>query len=174
MINTSEINIEVTEFIKIIEKLGALKKGVFMQKKYIYEPNKLNPNQFIHLRTNGKKSALTITEIKNNNLSNDIFELDIEVNDFNKTCYILKKMGYLVKMYEENYHFIYQLGDTQIFIKSNSMTFTSVNIQFQNKEEIEKTINLINEQINNRKSRDIELEGTNNMYIKTMKVYKSK
>ena len=57
---------------KIIEKLnncGAKFVGDWLQIRYCYDFNPVNPNSWIRLRTNGKETTLTIKEIQDKSIS---------------------------------------------------------------------------------------------------------
>ena len=58
------LDIDVEDFINTLENLGAQKQGEFLQRRYVFDVKPVNPNKWIRLRTNNKKTTLTIKEIK--------------------------------------------------------------------------------------------------------------
>ena len=57
------LNINKEQFVKNIIDLGAKKLSEALQKRYVYDFNPVQDNKWIRLRTNGKKTTLTIKEI---------------------------------------------------------------------------------------------------------------
>ena len=68
------LDIDLDDFIKKLESLGAIKQGEFLQRRYVFDVKPVNPNKWIRLRTNGKKTTLTIKEIKDKNNTKLIVE----------------------------------------------------------------------------------------------------
>ena len=62
------LNIDEEMFIKRLLEHGAIKKDEFLQRRYTYDFNPVMPNKWIRLRTNGKKTTLTIKEIRDKNV----------------------------------------------------------------------------------------------------------
>ena len=82
------------EIVKKLEAMGALLVGEFNQKRYVYDLIPKEEDRWIRLRTNGEKTTLTIKEIKDKNAIDGVFELEVEVGDFDKTNEILNLLGY--------------------------------------------------------------------------------
>lgn len=112
------LEINEKEFVSKILKQGATKVGEFLQRRLVYDFNPVNPNKWIRLRTNGKVTTLTIKEIKNKNIIDGMEELEIVVEDFDKTNKILNQLGYKHRNYQENYRKVYLLNDTEICVDS--------------------------------------------------------
>ena len=66
------LNIDENDFMNRLLNHGAVKKDEFLQRRYTYDFNPVLPNKWIRLRTNGKKTTLTIKEIVDKTL--DIIE----------------------------------------------------------------------------------------------------
>ena len=66
------------------------------QKRYVYDFKPIEPNKWIRLRTNGKKSTLTLKNIESSNIDGTK-EREIEVSDFEMTNEILRELGYIPK-----------------------------------------------------------------------------
>ena len=114
------LDIDVEDFIKTLENLGAQKQGEFLQRRYVFDVKPVNPNKWIRLRTNGKKTTLTIKEIKDRNSIEGTNELEIVVDDFDKTNEILNELGYESRNYQENYRRVYLFENTEIYVYSSN------------------------------------------------------
>lgn len=138
------LDIDVEGFIKHIEELGAKKQGEFLQRRYVFDVKPTNPNKWIRLRTNGKKTTLTIKEIKNRNAIEGTNELEIVVDDFDKTNEILNELGYEARNYQENYRRVYLLNNTEISIDSWPLIPTYAEIEGKTNEDVESVLKLVN------------------------------
>lgn len=134
------LKIDKEKFIEKIEKLGAKKVGDFYQKRYVYDFNPVNPNKWIRLRNNGKKTTLTIKNIVDKNKIGGTEELEIEVSDFENTNKILETLGYKSRNYQENKRITYELDDVEIDIDSWPMIPTYVELEGKNEQSV---INLL-------------------------------
>ena len=65
-IRVLEINKE--EIVNKLKKLGAIMKGNFKQKRYVYDLKPAENGKWIRLRTNGKVTTLTYKDIVSNTL----------------------------------------------------------------------------------------------------------
>lgn len=137
-----EINKE--EFIKLLEKNGAKKLGDYFQKRYVYDFNPKIPDKWIRLRTNGKKTTLTIKKVVDSSIIDGTEELEITVSSFDKTNKILNELGYIRRNYQENKRTSYKLGNVQFDIDSWPMIPDYVEIEGKTKEDVEKTIKKLN------------------------------
>lgn len=136
-----EINEE--QFIDKILSLGGLKVGEFFQKRYVYDFNPAVSNKWIRLRTNGEKTTLAIKEIKDRNVIDGVDELEIVVEDFEKTNIILNKLGYKARNYQENYRKVYLLKNTEISIDSWPLIPTYAEIEGKNNEDVMEVLELL-------------------------------
>jgi len=138
------LDIEIDDFMKKLESLGAEKKGGFLQRRYVYDVKPFSPNKWIRLRTNGKKTTLTIKEIKDKNAIEGTNELEIEVDDFDKTNELLNELGYKARNYQENYRRIYLLKETEISIDSWPLIPTYAEIEGKTNEAVKEVLSLVN------------------------------
>lgn len=127
------LEVNKSEFIEKIEKLGAIKKGEYFQKRYVFDFNPVNPSKWIRLRTNGEKTTLTIKNLKDKNIIGGTEELEIEVSDFELTKKILSELGYTHRNYQENKRITYVLDNVEIDIDSWPLIPTYV--EFEGKSE---------------------------------------
>ena len=138
------LDIDVEDFINTLENLGAQKQGEFLQRRYVFDVKPVNPNKWIRLRTNGKKTTLTIKEIKDKNSIEGTNELEITVDDFDKTNEMLNELGYQSRNYQENYRRVYLLENTEISIDSWPLIPTYAEIEGKTNEDVEKVLKLVN------------------------------
>lgn len=136
-----EINKDSLE--KELVQLGAIKKGDFFQRRYVYDFNPIKKNKWIRLRDNGEKTTLTIKEIKDKNIIGGTTELEIEVSDFEKTNLILNELGYKVRAYQENKRTTYTLGSVNFDIDKWPMIPTYVEIEGKTEESVRKALGKI-------------------------------
>lgn len=150
------LDIDVDSFITRLEELGAEKKGEFLQRRYVYDVKPVNPNKWIRLRTNGKKTTITIKEIKDRNAIEGTEELEIEVNDFDRANEVLNQLGYKARNYQENYRRIYNLNKTEISIDSWPLIPTYAEIEGKSNEDVLDVLNLVNSDNNQVTTLDVE------------------
>ena len=109
------LDIDVPKTISKLSVLGAKKIAEKFQKRFVYDFDPPKENSWIRLRTDGKKTTMDIKEIQNDNIDGTK-ELEINVDDFEKTDLFLEKLGYVAKGYQENRRISYILDDTEIEI----------------------------------------------------------
>ena len=102
------LEVSVEDVISQLEKLGAKKKGVYHQKRFVYDFVPAQKGRWIRLRSNGSCTTLTIKEIKSL-MVDGTNELEIVVSDFDETNRILQKLGYLPRTYQENFRIEYTM-----------------------------------------------------------------
>lgn len=108
-----ECNVE--KLLQKLEEKGAKFVGDWLQMRYCYDFNPVNPNSWIRLRTNGKETTLTIKEIQNDTIDGTK-EWEIAVSDFNTCDEMLNKMGYKARSKQENRRIRYMLDGVEIDI----------------------------------------------------------
>lgn len=146
----SILEVDQNKIISTLESLGAVKKGEYFQRRYVYDFNPKVENKWIRLRSNGLKTTLTIKEIENSNIVGGTKELEIEVSDFNATNEMLKELGYNYRNYQENKRITYMLSNVEIDIDSWPNIPTYVEVEGYNEEsvlDIVKQINIDNNEV---------------------------
>jgi len=152
-----EINIE--DIVKKLDKLWAKRIWEKLQKRLVYDFNPKKENSWIRLRDNGTKTTLTIKEINNDQIDGTE-ELEVEVEDFERTNLILEKLGYISKLYQENKRISYTLDDIEIEIDTRPLIPPYLEIEAKSLIDIEETI----------KKLGFDVSQTTSM--NTIKVYK--
>lgn len=133
------LDIDQDEVIKKLEKLGAKFEWEALQKRYVYDFTPAKRTKWLRLRTNGKKSTLTIKEIASSKIDGTK-ELEVEVGDFENTNLILKELGYLPRAYQENKRRQYHLDGVEIDIDSWPLIPTYMEIEGVSEEAVIKIL----------------------------------
>lgn len=168
------LEIDEAHFINKILNIGAIKQGEFFQRRYVYDFNPINPNKWIRLRTNGNKTTLTIKEIKDRYAIDGTEELEVEVDDFDNTNFILNQLGYKARNYQENYRKVFVLDNTEISIDSWPLIPTYVEIEGKNNNDVINTLTKIGYSLTDVTTLDVEsiyreIYGINIKEIKELK-----
>lgn len=137
------LDINKEEIIKKIEELGAIKKGDFFQKRYVYDFKPKINGKFIRLRTNGNITTLTIKDRSDETKIDGTKELEVKVDNFEKTYLFLKELGYEELSYQENKRTTYILGDITFDIDIYPMIPTYLEIEGKNTEDVIKYIDIL-------------------------------
>lgn len=111
------LEIDKEKIIQKLEQLGATKIADYDYKRRIYNFNPATYQKWIRLRTDGKKTTLTIKKLENLEIDGTK-EMEIEVSDFEETNLILNELGYVSHSYQENKRTRYILNDVEIDIDS--------------------------------------------------------
>ena len=107
------LEINHDEMIKKLESLGAEFKFSAMQQRYVYDVKPKQENKWIRLRTDGKKTTLTIKDLQAKTIDGTK-ELEIIVDDFAKTNSILEELGYKNRGFQQNKRTQYTLDGVEI------------------------------------------------------------
>ena len=129
------LEINRDEIIKKLESLGAKKTKDGIQKRYVYDFNPIQKHKYIRVRTDGNKTTLTIKTVEKDTIDGTK-ELEIEVNDFEKTNEILNQLGYVPKGYQENKRTEYVLDDVIFDIDRWPLIPEFMEIEGKNKEDV--------------------------------------
>lgn len=124
------LNVNVDETISKLKKLWAKFVWKKEQKRFTYDFDPIKENSWIRLRTDWKKTTLTIKEIKNDNIDGTK-ELEITVDDFQNTNILLEKLWYKSKNYQENNRISYTLDDTNVEIDSRPLIPPYIEIEWK-------------------------------------------
>lgn len=133
------LEIEKEKTIQKLESLGAELKWEALQKRYTYDFSPVIKEKWIRLRTNGNTSTLTIKNIVSSKIDGTQ-ELEIEVDDFEKTNLILKELGYVPKAYQENKRCQYVLDGVEIDIDSWPLIPTYMEVEGKSEDEVYKIL----------------------------------
>ena len=107
------LEINHDEMVKKLESLGAEFKFSSLQQRYVYDVKPKQDNKWIRLRTDGKKTTLTIKDLQAKTIDGTK-ELEIVVDDFDKTNSILEELGYKNRGFQQNKRTQYILDGVEI------------------------------------------------------------
>ena len=133
------LNVDREKFIESIENYGAKFINNYEQKRYVYDFNPIDENRWIRLRTDGRKTTLSIKEYIDASIGG-IQEIEIEVSDMKKTDIILEKLGYHKRSIQENRRTRYILDNVEIDIDTWPYLNTYVEFEANNEEDIKKLL----------------------------------
>lgn len=125
-----------------LNKLKAVLVEDVFQKRYVYDFNPKNPNKWIRLRTNGKKTTLTIKNVETSNIDGTR-ELEVVVDDFDTTNDILNELGYIPKGLQENKRIRYDLNGVEVDIDTWPGIPTYLEVEGSSEEEVYHTLDLL-------------------------------
>lgn len=128
-----EVNKE--NLIKKLEDLGAVFVRDMEQKRYVYDFVPAIKGKWIRLRTDGVKTTLTIKDIVDKSISGTK-ELEVTVDDINKTNLLLEELGYKARSYQENKRTRYMYKGVEVDIDSWPLIPTYVELEAGTEEEI--------------------------------------
>lgn len=137
------LEIDKEEMIKKLEGLGAIRRGKFEQKRYVYDLRPVEKSKWIRLRTNGKTTTLTYKDIESNTIDGTK-EVEFEVEDFNKANEFLERVGFKNRSYQENERIQYVLNNIEIDIDTWPMIPTYMEIEGISEKEVNNMKNLLN------------------------------
>ena len=107
------LEIDHNEMIKKLESLGATFKFEELQQRYVYDLKPKQDNKWIRLRTDGKKTTLTIKDLQAKTIDGTK-ELEIVVDDFVKTNQVLEELGFKNRGFQQNKRTQYILDGVEI------------------------------------------------------------
>ncbi len=172
------LNIKEEDFIKKLLDNGAVFKDEFLQRRYTYDFTPALKNKWIRLRTNGKKTTLTIKEIKDKKAIDGTEELEVLVGNFDIMNKILKELGYVYRNYQENYRKIYMIDEVEVSIDSWPMIPTYAEIEGKSNEAVISVLNKLGYSLDEATTLDVtsiynEVYGIDLLNIRELKFERS-
>ncbi len=150
------LEVDKEKLIKKLEKLGAQKIADFDYKRRIYNFNPAVDNKWIRLRTDGKKTTLTIKKLESLEIDGTK-EAEIEVSDFEETNNILNELGYKSHTYQENKRTRYILDGVELDIDSWPYIPTYLEIEGKDEKAVKDMIKLL--EVDESKVTSIDVQG---------------
>lgn len=154
------LEINQNDIIEKLESLGAQKIGEYHYKRYVYDFNPIRKGEWIRLRSNGEKSTLTYKNILDNSIAGTK-ELEVEVDDFEKTNQLLNILGYTPRSFQENKRISYILNGVEIDIDSWPLIPAYLELESDSIEKlkhVEKKLELNDNEITTLNCQDIYME----------------
>ena len=149
------LEIDKENLVKRLKDLGAEFQWDYIQKRYVYDFIPSIDGKWIRLRTNGKKTTLTIKNLVSSEIDGTQ-ELEIEVDSFEKANLILKELGYEAKGYQENMRCQYVLNEVEIDIDSWPLIPTYLEIEGPSEESVYNTLEVLGYTKEEVTTRDVE------------------
>lgn len=149
------LEIDKESVIQKLEELGATKEGDFLQRRYVYDFNPKVEGKWIRLRTNGKKTTLTIKNLVSSEIDGTQ-ELEIEVDNFERCHLILKELGYQEKAYQENRRCRYLFKGVEIDIDEWPFIPTYLEIEGVSVDAVYSTLSTLGYQKEDCTSKDVQ------------------
>jgi len=129
------LDIDEEKFIELMREHNATFVGDWLMSRNVYDFKPADDGKWIRLRTNGETTTLTVKEIVSKDIDGTK-ELEIEVEDFDKTNEILNKLGYFARGTQTNRRIRYILDDVEIDIDFWPMIPTYVEFEADSIEKI--------------------------------------
>jgi adenylate cyclase, class 2 len=154
-----------------LEAIGAKKMFEKLYKRRIFDYPDLRLNKkgaWIRLRDEGEKITLTYKErigmktFDGKTNDDSMEEIEINVNDFEKTAEMLNKIGFIEKFYQENKRIRYRLNDIEFDIDFWPQLDPYLEIEAPSWEKIDEAIKLL------------ELNPEDKRIFSTTQIYKLK
>lgn len=136
------LEIDHDEMVKKLESLGAELQFDALQQRYVYDFNPVIDSKWIRLRTNGIKTTLTIKDL-NAKTIDGTKELEIEVDDFDKTNQILEELGYKNRGFQQNKRTQYILNGVEIDLDRWPLIPEYLEIEGENEQAIYDCLSLL-------------------------------
>lgn len=133
------LDISVSEIQKRLEKLGAKKLAEHNMKRYTFDVHPGDESTWLRLRDNGQEKELTIKEIRHDGIDGTD-EIEITVDDIQKTKIILEKLGHHPRNYQENRRISYELEGVKLEIDFWPGIPPYLEVEALSKELVEKTL----------------------------------
>ncbi len=110
------IDLDIDKFVHRLIKAKAKKiQDHVLMKRCTFDMPNSPRGTFLRVRDEGDKITLTYKVLKSLTLDG-MREVEVEVNNFDKTVELLKAIGARLATYEENYRQIYKLNEIEIMI----------------------------------------------------------
>ena len=150
------LDIDTEKVIKKLEELGAEKIAEFNYKRRVYNFHPAVDHKWIRLRTDGKKTTLTIKKLESFEIDGTK-ELEIEVSDFEETNLVLNELGYTAHTYQENKRIRYMLNGVELDIDSWPYIPTYLEIEGKSEEAVKDMVKLL--EVDENKITSIDVQG---------------
>lgn len=148
-----EINVKDIE--KKLKEIGAEFCWDKLQRRYVYDFIPKVDGKWIRLRTNGDKTTLTIKNLVSSEIDGTQ-ELEVSVDDFERTNLILKELGYEAKGYQENRRVQYILNGVEIDIDYWPLIPTYLEIEGSSEDDVYSVLSLLGFKKEDATTKDVE------------------
>lgn len=108
--------------------------------RLIFENDAVQGEQWLRLRDEGGKKTLTLKQVSDATTINGTTEIEIEVNDLDKTAELLGALGLRQVRYQQNYREEWQLGDITYDLDTWPDLPTFIEIEGPSEEAVRKAV----------------------------------
>jgi adenylate cyclase class 2 len=138
------LNVNVDKIIDILSNLGASKRGIFNYTRIIFaKPYQAFPlREWIRLRTDDEITTLAYKKIENKNIGGTT-EIEVAVDNFDKTAMLLKKIGLRQLLLQESRRIAYSFNDIEFDIDFWPGLNPYLEIEAQSREKLEEGMALL-------------------------------
>jgi len=140
---TQILNIDEKEIRKKLKKIGAKPLSKKFHRRFVYDINPNGCSEWLRLRTDGKKTTICY-KLRKDHTPNGTQELEIGVDDFDKTAELLSKLSFFTdKFYQENISQIFTLDDIEFKIDRWPMIPTMFEIEAKSENGVKNGLKLL-------------------------------
>ena len=157
------LNINPEEAEKLLSSLGYVKTEELGFRRFVYNVIPVNPNAWIRLRSNGKKTTLTYKESVSDTIDG-MKEIEVEVNDFDETNELLKAAGHDPRNYQENTRINYEGRNCTISIDSWPQIPVYMEIESTDVESVTKCLEDLADLVKDKKQTSLSTEEVYRQY----------
>src|SRR3989338_8354671 len=140
------LNINPDELRERLKKAGAKlihAESLMRRRNFDYDDGRLEKiGGWIRVRDEGNKVTLTYKQLNDRTLHGTV-EIEVIVNDFDKTCDLLTSIGLKSKAYQETKREKWKFGDTEITIDTWPWVPTFVELESPEEESLKEVANLL-------------------------------
>src|SRR3989338_915741 len=139
-------NIEPSSFRSILTQLGAIQEypEILMRRRnFDYDDHRLEKiGGWIRVRDEGDKVTLTYKQLSDRTL-HGTKEIEVVVNDFDKTCDLLISIGIISKAYKETKREKWKFGNVEITIDTWPWVPPFIELEGPNEEDVKMSASLL-------------------------------
>lgn len=136
------VDIDVDEIVKKLRELGAEETQEVLMKRWVFDFNP-QESKFIRLRDNGNGITTLTYKHRPTYELGDTEEIEVVVEDFEKTAQILKKLDINKVDYQENKRRIFKLNDIEFSIDTWPHLKPHLEVESFNKEKVLEGLKLL-------------------------------
>ena len=163
------LDVDVSQMQRILKKKAFKEVGALSFKRYVFNTASEDENSWIRLRTDGKLSTLTYKRSVKDSIDG-VVEIEVSVNDFERTRQLLEHAGLTSKVYQENERLLYGKGDMDVSIDSWPHIPPYLEIEGKNEKEVKMTLDLLN--LSSHRTTSLPTSEVYKLYGKNIDSYK--
>lgn len=140
---TKVVDFDVGEIISKLRKLGAEETPEYLARRYVFDMESEN-SEWIRLRTNGTKTTIAYKyKVIGNIEVGKTVEIEVVVDDFDKTAEIFKKLPFHRTFYQENKNHVFHLKDIEFSIDTWPHIEPYMEIEASSKDKVAEGLELL-------------------------------